>query len=124
MTASNARRTAVSALVQAVDQRSKERAHGAERSTSRAAASAGSPASLRQLSMRGKMRTATWSRFRPAMTASWTKGAPSVVTRARSGPTLTNVPVDSLKSSANPPSKMNPRCGLSGSRGFSASPVR
>jgi hypothetical protein len=44
--------------------------------------------------------------------------------RARSGPTLTKVPVDSLKSSAVRPSNSRPRCGSAGSIQRTASPVR
>jgi hypothetical protein len=41
---------------------------------------------------------------------------------ARSGPTLTKVPVASLKSSAMRPSNFRPRCRLSSSIHFTASP--
>jgi hypothetical protein len=59
----------------------------------------------------------------PAMTTSRTKGAQAVTKRARNGPTLTQVPLASLKSSPVRPSKSNPASKLSGSTGFSASPI-
>ncbi len=64
------------------------------------------------------------SRFMPATTTSCTSGAPSRTMRARIGPTLTKVPVDSLKSSAMRPSNSSPRCGSPGSMNCTASPVR
>ena len=59
--------------------------------------------------MRGKIKAPTSSWFRPVMTESITQGAPAWAMRARSGPTLTKVPVDSLKSSAVRPSNIRPR---------------
>ena len=44
----------------------------------------------------------------PAMTTSRTSGAQAAMNRARNGPTLTQVPLASLKSSAMRPSKSKP----------------
>src|SRR5258708_3537489 len=62
------------------------------------------------------------SRLMPAITTSRTNGAQAAMNRARSGPTLTQVPLASLKSSAMRPSKSNPALKSPGSAGFSASP--
>ena len=62
------------------------------------------------------------SRLMPAITTSRTSGAQAATKRARSGPTLTQVPLASLKSSAMRPSKSKPLSKSSGSTGFSASP--
>ena len=64
------------------------------------------------------------SRFMPATTTSCTQGSPAAMMRARSGPTETKVPVESLKSSAVRPSKAKPRPGWAGSIGLIASPLQ
>jgi hypothetical protein len=63
-------------------------------------------------------------RLMPAMTTSCTQGSPAAMTRARSGPTETKVPVASLKSSAMRPSKAKPSCGWRASTNLSASPLQ
>ena len=64
------------------------------------------------------------SRLMPAMTTSCTSGSPAAMILARSGPTETKVPVESLKSSAMRPSNMKPRPGSAGSIGLAASPLQ
>src|SRR4051812_44745570 len=64
----------------------------------------------------------TSSRLMPAMTMSRTSGAQAATKRARNGPTLTQVPLPSLKSSPMRPSKSKPALRSSGSTGLSASP--
>lgn len=92
-------------------------------STSAAGASAATPATARHASSRGKISTPTSPRLIPATTTSSTHGSPAAITRARSGPTDTKVPVESLKSSATRPSNANPSPGCAGSIGFTASPL-
>ena len=93
-------------------------------STAEAGASGARPgASLRHASMSGKISAATSSRSGAASTASRTNGAHSAINPARNGPTLTQVPVASLKSSASRPSNTRPFAGSSGSSNFSASPI-
>ncbi len=58
----------------------------------------------------------------PAMTTSRTSGAQAAIKRARKGPTLTQVPLASLKSSAMRPSKSKPASKSSASAGLIASP--
>ena len=89
-----------------------------------ASVSAGRPASFRHSSNRGNSNTPISDRFSPVTTTSWMHGLPSAMTLARSGPTLTNVPVSSLKSSAIRPSKSSPSFGSCGSTQRTASPVR
>ena len=60
----------------------------------------------------------------PVTTTSCTYGAPSEITRARIGPTLTKVPELSLKSSAMRPSNISPNSGRVTSTKRSASPLR
>ena len=64
------------------------------------------------------------SRLIPAMTTSCTSGSPAAMIFARSGPTETNVPVESLKSSAMRPSNAKPISGRAGSIGLAASPLQ
>jgi len=54
----------------------------------------------------------------PAITTSRTSGAQAAMKRARSGPTLTQVPLASLKSSAIRPSKSNPALKSSATAGL------
>jgi len=58
----------------------------------------------------------------PDITTSRTSGAQAAIKRARSGPTLTQVPLASLKSSAMRPSKSNPALRSSAAAGLIASP--
>ena len=72
----------------------------------------------------GRPAPTTKSRSWPAITTSCTSRAPCARIRARSGPTLTHVPVESLKSSASRPSKISPLPDRSGSTNRIASPSR
>ena len=67
-----------------------------------------SGASSRQASRSGNTSAVTSSRSAPASTTSRTSGAKCAMNAARSGPTLTQVPVASLKSSARRPSNSKP----------------
>ena len=80
------------------------------RNASRTFGSARSPlsASGRHASRSGKIKAVTSSRSWPAMTASLASGASAETSAARNGPTLTQVPVASLKSSAMRPSNRKP----------------
>ena len=61
---------------------------------------------------------ASSSRLMPAITTSRTSGAQAATKRARSGPTLTQVPLPSLKSSEMRPSKSKPRIEVVGDGQF------
>jgi hypothetical protein len=60
----------------------------------------------------------------PVITTSCASGASAETTFTRSVPTLTQVPVVSLKSSATRPSKTTPRSGSASSASSPASPMR
>ena len=60
----------------------------------------------------------------PVSTASRISPAPAETSAVRTAPTLTHVPVASLKSSATRPSNTIPLRGVSGSRKRPASPMR
>ena len=94
------------------------------RSTSVTDASAASPASARHASTRGNTSKPMSSRLIPVTTTSCTYGAPVDTAFARNGPTLTNVPLLSLKSSVSRPSNSSPSSGRSGSAKTPASPLR
>src|SRR5262249_34583668 len=66
----------------------------------------------------------TSARSWPVMTASCTIGSAAAMSFTRTMPTLTQVPVESLKSSATRPSNTMPFAGSRGSASFTASPMR
>ena len=75
---------------------------------------AAAPASSRHAARFGKISAPTKSRSWPAITTSCASRRPARGSCARSGPTLTQVPVDSLKSSASRPSKTSPLPRIAG----------
>ena len=73
----------------------------------------------------GRSAMPTSSRLMPATTTSCTQRAPAAMIFARSGPTLTKVPVASLKSSAMRPSNMQAELGVApGRSSCTASPLQ
>src|SRR5580704_9579414 len=80
-------------------------------------------ARLQQASASGNTSAVMSSRSPPASTTSRTSGAKCAMNAARSGPTLTQVPVASLKSSARRPSNSRPFDGSAGSANLTASPI-
>jgi len=88
-----------------------------------ARSSSGSVGLIRRQPSRSRITSAdTSSRLMPDITTSRTSGAQAATNRARNGPTLTQVPLASLKSSAMRPSKSKPAWKSSETAGLSASP--
>jgi hypothetical protein len=80
------------------------------------------PHKARQRATFGNTSAQGYGRSGPAITTSWISPPPAATMRVRSGPTLTQVPVESLKSSASRPSNMTPRARSAGSTKRMASP--
>ena len=93
--------------------RNASRIRGSEAAAARS--SGGSAGLIRRQPSRSRTTSAEISsRLMPAITTSRTSGAQAATNRARSGPTLTQVPLASLKSSAMRPSKSKPASKSSG----------